>query len=380
MKIAITFGFFLPVPPARGGATEKIWHALGRRLAARGHEVHAYSRAWPGWPDEEIIDGVHHHRIPGADHTTRLWLNLLLDLRWSIRLRRALPPDAVVISHNISLPWLLTLVPPRRRTPVLSVIGRMPKGQVLLYRRVPRIYALSEAVRAAVLRQCPALGSAVRVLSNAIDLRAFSSPRARPAEGSPVRIGYVGRLHPEKGLFLLAEAARQLALDPSLPPWRLTLVGPSAISEGGGGEDWLARLRALLPAPGPGCAVEILPPIWDQESLAAHYRELDIFCYPSLADQGETFGVSAVEAMAAGAVPVLSDLACFRDFARPNENALIFNRADPDAARQLADRIATLLRDSDLRARLADSARETARRFDYDSVANELDADLATLR
>ena len=89
MKIALSFGFFLPVPPARGGATEKIWHALGRRLAARGHEVVAFTRTWPGWPDHEEIDGLRYHRLPGRDHTTKLWLNLLLDLRWSLRVRRA---------------------------------------------------------------------------------------------------------------------------------------------------------------------------------------------------------------------------------------------------------------------------------------------------
>lgn len=379
MKIAITFGFFLPVPPARGGATEKIWHALAARLAAHGHEVHAYSRDWPGWPAHETIDGVRHHRLPGRDHTSRLWLNLLHDLRWSLRLRRALPADALVISHNISLPWLLTLAPPRHRAPVAVALGRMPKGQVKLYRRVDRVYAFSEAVRSAALAQCPALSRSLRVVPNAIDLTAFSAPASPRPDSTRLRIGYVGRIHPEKGLDLLAAAARILAGDATLPPWSLSLVGPSAVAEGGVGPAWLEQLRATLPRETARAQVTILPPVWDAAALAAHYRSLDVFCYPSLADKGETFGVSVVEAMAAGAVPVVSDLDCFRDFATDGVNALVFPRRASDAAARLANQIATLLRDSALRARLSASARDSARRFDYDAVATTLEADLATL-
>ena len=48
MKINIATGFFLPVPPAAGGATEKIWHRLAQVFAAAGHEVTFISRTWPG--------------------------------------------------------------------------------------------------------------------------------------------------------------------------------------------------------------------------------------------------------------------------------------------------------------------------------------------
>ena len=36
MRITIVTGFFLPVPPVRGGSTEKIWHRLAREFAAAG--------------------------------------------------------------------------------------------------------------------------------------------------------------------------------------------------------------------------------------------------------------------------------------------------------------------------------------------------------
>ena len=215
MKIALSFGFFLPVPPARGGATEKIWHALGRRLAARGHEVTALTRCWPGWPDRETLDGVNYRRLPGWDHTTHLAINLWLDFRWSLRVRRALAPDQTVISHNISLPWLLTRLPARHPSPVSVVIGRMPKGQVRTYGKVDRIYATSEAVADQALRENPGVRPRLRTLRNSID---WHSLQGAPTAPSVFRIGYVGRLHPEKGLDLLIDAGAILARDSFLPP------------------------------------------------------------------------------------------------------------------------------------------------------------------
>ena len=48
MKLTIVMGFFLPVPPVQGGATEKSWDRLATLLAERGHEVTVISRRWPG--------------------------------------------------------------------------------------------------------------------------------------------------------------------------------------------------------------------------------------------------------------------------------------------------------------------------------------------
>ncbi len=377
MKIAISFGFFLPVPPVRGGATEKIWHALGQRLAARGHEVIAFSRSWPGWADTEILDGVRFQRLAGNDHTTKLWLNLLLDLRWSLRVRRTIPADAIVISHNISLPWLLSLAPRRNRAPVSVVVGRMPKGQIRAYSRVDRIYATSEAVAAKALVENPAVRPRLRTLRNSID---WHRMQGSPPSRSPVRIGYVGRIHPEKGLDILVDAAALLARHIELPDWRVCLVGPVRITDGGGGEEFAANLADRAKAAGLYGRFELLPPIFDVEKLSAFYRSLGIFVYPTRAEQGEGLSVAPIEAMAAGAVPVLSMLPCYQDLLNPGHDGLLFDYRSADAASHLAGHLMDLIANPAKRAVLSAAARETARRFDYDSVAGELEADLATLR
>lgn len=377
MKIAITFGFFLPVPPVRGGATEKIWFNLGGRLAARGHDVILYTRTWESWPAVERINGMEIHRVPGWDHRSRLWRNLVLDFRWGRRLRRILPRDAAVISHNVFLPILLRL-PSRHCPPVCVVLGRMPKGQVRWYGALDRIYATSEAVAARARSENPRAASRIKVLRNCIDWPAFQGGPGRDPS-APLRIGFAGRIHPEKGLDLLVRATGWLAQDRDLPPWEVALIGPVRAPDGGGGEAFRDSLQSLARRSGAGDRIRFLPPAYDPGALAAFYRSIDIFCYPTRAEKGEGLSVAPIEAMAAGAVPVLSRLDCYTDLIQPGENGVLFDHRAADADTGLAVELAALLRDAGRRARLGAAARATAQNFDYDAVAAELDLDLAAL-
>ena len=109
------------------------------------------------------------------------------------------------------------------------------------------------------------------------------------------------------------------------------------------------------------------------------YRRIDIFCYPSLAEHGETFGVAVAEAMASGAVPVVSNLECFTDFVRHEQNGLVFDHRADDAAARLASSLARLIRDVELRQRLARAARQDSQRYDYPVYAEALLTDFAEL-
>ena len=377
MKIAITFGFFLPVPPVRGGATEKIWFNLGRRLAVRGHAVTLYARTWEDWPVSNRVDGMDIRRIRGWNHRSLLWQNLSLDFRWGLRLRRLLPSDTVIIANNVFLPILLRL-PPRHMPPVCVVLGRMPKGQVRWYGALDRIYATSQAVAAQARRENPQAAARIKVLRNCIDWPAFQNGSGYDPS-APLRIGYAGRIHPEKGLDLLVRAAVRLARDQQLPPWEVTLIGPVRMADGGGGEPYSNSLLQLAHQQGLGERFRLLPPAYDPADLIRFYRELAIFCYPTRAEKGEGLSVAPIEAMAAGAVPVLSHLDCYTDLIRPGENGMLFDHRAADADSRLAVELASLLRDADRRARLGSAARETARDFDYDAVAAELDLDLRSL-
>lgn len=378
MRITIVNGFFFPVPPVSGGSTEKSWFQLGCEFAARGHEVVSISRQWPGFPPRETIARVAHVRLPGHDHHHSRWNNLLQDLRWSMRVHRALPPADIVICNVLSLPiWLRRFRPQAGRVVVLT--GRMPKGQYRWYGGVDRIFAVSSAVRARVLAENPRLEPVVRNLGYPIAWGELAQPRPLRGEGEPLTIGFVGRLHREKGLDVLVEALALLT-QRSLPPWQVRLCGPGDVARGGSGPAYVRELDTKLAAILPRERFVVEPPVFGDAALAAVYRAIDIFCYPSLAEQGETFGVAVAEAMAAGAVPIVSQLECFADFVHEGVNGVVFDHRAADAPVQLAAAITGLLMDPMRRNAIATEARQTVRRYDLPEFATRLLEDLSTLK
>jgi glycosyltransferase involved in cell wall biosynthesis len=296
----------------------------------------------------------------------------------------ALPPADIVVVNAVALPtWLGWLRPGAGRVVIMT--GRMPKGQYRHYRAISRVLAASSFVRDRVLAENPRLAPVTRVCGYPIDWRLLGTdtglrppglPAAAPGE---IVLGYVGRIHEEKGLMLLADALARLASLPGLPPWRLLLCGPTDVARGGSGPEFRGRLLNRLSAAMPVDRFHLLDPQFNERSLAGVYRRIGIFCYPSLAAQGETFGVAVAEAMAAGAVPVVSRLACFTDFVRDGANGLVFDHTAPDAAAQLAAALARLLADAALRAELATNARADSAAYDYSAYAAALLADFAQL-
>ena len=121
-----------------------------------------------------------------------------------------------------------------------------------------------------------------------------------------------------------------------------------------------------------GGRLEFVPPVFDRTELARRYGALDVFCYPSLAAKGEGLSIAPIEAMAAGAVPVVSRLDCYRDLIVPGENGLQFDHERADAAQELAGLLESLLANPERRRALAARAQETARRFDYAETARLL--------
>ncbi|HEX2852736.1 MAG TPA: glycosyltransferase family 4 protein [Opitutaceae bacterium] len=384
MKITIVTGFFLPVPPVQGGSTEKIWHRLSREFARAGHEVTFISRAWPGLARKETVEGVTHLRLMGADHRRWLPVNLVLDFWWGLRVGFALPAADIVICNTVTLPvWLRWLKPSAGR--VAAVLARMPKGHGRFYGGVDLLLSLSAAVTAKLRAENPRLGNRIVPFPYPIDwelhARASMQESAHPfppdAKGR-LTIGFVGRIHPEKGLRLLLAAAERLAQRTNLPAWRLELIGPSEVAQGGGGSIFR---EALLSDFGPalGDRVAFTGPDFNPVSLARRYGRMAVFCYPSIAEQGETFGVSVAEAMAAGAVPVVSGLACFQELVRDGETGLVFDHRRPGAEDRLADALARLLADEGLRRKLAQRAQDHARHYDYAASARTVLADFTRL-
>jgi glycosyltransferase involved in cell wall biosynthesis len=371
MKITIVLGAFFPVPPIMGGAVEKVWFALGREFARRGHEVVQISRTHPALPQTESIEGVRHIRIPGfAQPHSIVWLKLL-DFLYSLRARRVLPEADIVVTNTFWLPFLLRS---RSRGLVYVHVARGPKGQMRWYGNAARLQAVSRAIGDAIIAQAPQLRSKVRVLPNALPFRnpdvALNLPREKT-------ILFVGRIHPEKGLELLLRALRHL------PPglllaWKVKFIGPGETYLGGGGGDFLNTLQRL--ASDSGAEVEWHKAIFDETELSSHYRRATVFVYPSIAETGEAMPVAPLEAMANGCVPLVSNLDCFRDYIQDGVTGFVFDHRNNNPEQNLAARLIHLLGlRSDERARIGAAASAVAAEFTVDVVAEQYLEDFATL-
>lgn len=368
MKITIVQGAFLPVPPLRGGAVEKIWFALGNEFVRRGHTVTHFSRSFPGLPEKEIVDGVQHLRVSGFDAPRSLALLKLFDLIYSLRIVRRLPPGDIVVTNTF---WLPILIRSARAGKLYVHVARLPRGQMKFYRHAARLQGVSSLVMSAILDEVPEMKDRVNFIGNPVAPGGATSMIARRKE-----ILYVGRLHPEKGVHLLIDALRRLPQE-RLSDWKLVIVGPSEANAGGGGPDYEAELRRLA-AP-LGSRVAFVGAVYDPARLSEHYAAASLFVYPSLAEFGETFGLAPLEAMAHGCPPLVSDLACFRDFVLESKNGFVFDHRAESVANVLARRIDQLLTTPALLSAAGAEGICTAARFSVERIAEKYLRDFQSL-
>jgi glycosyltransferase involved in cell wall biosynthesis len=366
MRITIVQGAFLPVPPVLGGAVEKIWFALGKEFARRGHEVTHISRLHEISKQEECIDGVHHIRIPGFDTPRSIARLKWLDLIYSRRVQKILPLADILVTNTF---WLPLLAPKAERGRICVHVARYPKGQMKLYFKAARLHTVSRAIQKAICKEAPGLASRVRVIPNCVDASTVQWSGCK----RNTDILYVGRIHPEKGIHLLVDAFDRLVASGGFCDWRLRIVGPWEVKHGGGGERYFNALRKQ--SENLAHLVEWKGPVFDAEKLRSYYRQSAVFVYPSLAERGESFGVAPLEAMAEGCPPVVSSLECFQDFIRVGKNGWTFNHRSVDGAANLANVLSGVITEKDALARVGECALRTAQEFTLPKIANQYMSD-----
>lgn len=217
--------------------------------------------------------------------------------------------------------------------------------------------AVSEDARRTVTTH---IGGDAVVIPNGVDTGAFARAARRPEwSGAPGRptIVFLGRIdEPRKGLPVLSEAMPMI-LD-AIPGARLLVVGPGAVEA--------ARMR--MPE-GVAAAAEFLGALSDEDKASA-LASADLYIAPHTG--GESFGIVLVEAMAAGAPVLASDLAAFQrvlDGGRTGMAGALFANGRPE---ELAARAIELLSDPARLRTLADLGRDRARVFDWEVVAKEI--------
>ncbi len=145
------------------------------------------------------------------------------------------------------------------------------------------------------------------------------APADRSGRSGPFTFGFLGRLVPEKGLGVLLEACRRLE---STPGWRLRIAGRAPV----GLEAFEAQARGL-----PVEFVGFAEP-------RAFLDSIDVLAVPSV--WAEPFGLTVVEAFAAGAPVIGSDRGAIGELVGRVDPDWVVAADDPAA---LAERMARAL-------------------------------------
>jgi len=195
----------------------------------------------------------------------------------------------------------------------------------------------------------------IRVIPFGVDWRRFGG-RSDRASGDGLTVGFLKHLESRYGPQVLV-AAMPIVLD-RFPAARFLMVG-----DGPAGPDLVAQAAAL----GVEHAIEWAGAI-PHEQVPAAMARMDVFVMPSMI---EAFGVSAVEAQAAGVPVVFSDLPGVGEAVQDGVGGLAVPAGDAAA---LADAICRLLADAPLGRRLGEQGRRTIRqRFDFDDNVTEME-------
>ncbi len=210
--------------------------------------------------------------------------------------------------------------------------------------------AVSESARNTLVEH---LGGDAVLIPNGVDVAYFAAARPRaPWQGGT--LGFLGRLDEErKGLPTLLEAMPAI-LD-GAPGTRLLVAGR------GDADEALADVEPRVRE-----HVTFLGMISDAEK-AALLASVDVYVAPNLG--GESFGIILVEAMAAGAAVLASDLEAFRAVLADGAAGALFTTGDPGS---LASAALRLLGDGEERARLRAAGAAAVRRFDWERVGADI--------
>lgn len=235
---------------------------------------------------------------------------------------------------------MLTFAPARYRNKVTAFVDRQVLRWVLKFYRLPGVLMAPNCELADMISSLTR--KPTYLMQRGIDSELFS-PARRDRNDDTFRIGYVGRLTPEKNVRLLAGIEEAL-LAAGRVNFRFVIVGD------GGERVWLERNM---------CHME-LTGVLRGESLARAYANMDLFVFPSETD---AFGNVVLEALASGVPAIVSEKGGPKFIIEPGVCGYIAS-----TEHDFFEAIKLLMSDNRLRNSMKREARLRAQNFSWDKV------------
>jgi len=334
---------------------------LALTLAEGGHEVSVLApaedpSALPSW----VVDGGRPVALPYNGSVAKVTLGF----RTTRRIRSWIREGAFDVLHvhepvapGLSLialwaangPMVGTWHSSTSRSRILSAGYYV--AQTAMEKLSGRI-AVSEDARRTLVAH---VGGDAVLIPNGVRVADYAPCGRHPAiEAGRPSILFLGRIdEPRKGLDVLTSALPSI-ID-QVPELQVIVAGP------GDAQDRHQRLDPRIAG-----HVTFLGRLSDQDKVRA-LRSVDLYVAPHTG--GESFGIVLIEAMAAQAPVLASDLPAFRRVLQDGQAGRLFPTEDASA---LANEAVALLRDPPARQALVEQGSRRVRSFDWASVVSDV--------
>jgi phosphatidylinositol alpha-mannosyltransferase len=352
-------GIVCPYSLDRPGGVQLHVTDLAEALISRGHEVSVLAPAAPHTPVPDYVQASgRSFAVSYNGSTARLTFGLLT----AARVRRWLQDGHfdVVHLHEPGTMSLSVIAMWARLGPTVATFHTSNDHSRLMRIAKPFIKPGMEELDARIavspsadktVQQHLRL-SATHIIPNGVDTTGY-------VEAQPKREWQGTRGVPTIGILGRMDEARKglddfLAMIPTVraryPRARFLVAG---------------RFSDRVAARAARAGAEIVGELEEQEK-EVFMSSVDIYCAPNTG--GESFGIVLVEAMAAGAAVVASDLVAFKDVATNVDGVetVAFHRVGD--SQDLASKVIALLDDPASREELAELGQECAKEFDWDVV------------
>ena len=354
---------------SQGGVTEHIRH-LSQELRAMGHTTKIlapFSTELADQPDDVYALGAV-TPVPANGSVARI--SLSTDLGRSIKaILRTERFDVIHLHEPLmpTVPWLVLRYSTSPNVGTFHAFGEYSPiyaiGRPMLRRFYDRLHARIAVSPSAFEFVSQYFGGDFEIIPNAVDMKRFSGPH-KPIEwmrdGRPTVL-FVGRFEePRKGLRWLLQALP--IVEPYFPDLRLVVAGsgdPEDMAEWLPLRDHSRTDRVVYRSPGSALQVEFTGFVSGAD-LPRFYQSCDVYCAPSTG--GESFGIVLLEAMAAGTPVLASRIPGYANVLTHGREGFL---AEPKNPASIAAGLVRLLSDRELRSRITEAGRRTARPYDW---------------
>ncbi|MCK0111963.1 glycosyltransferase family 4 protein [Ornithinimicrobium sp. F0845] len=294
--------------PRTGSAVVQVVHGIAEHTFPRPAVLVACGTYPERYESAEVLEYPYRRKVPGRvgrvldvargrfgqprNHARAEWRQVL----------GALPSaPSMVIAHNG--PALVGMIPESHESvlyahnSILHTYSRRETSTAL--GRVDHIVCVSNYIAEVTSERLPhGLRDRIAVIHNGVDIARFQA-LPRQDRQDKLRVLYVGRVVPWKGVHVLIKAIRALERD----DLEVTILGSSGFDAAAPLTGYETRLRRV--AENSKSKVQFMP-FQPPAMVARIMREADVVVVPSV--EPEPFGLTALEGLAAGATVVASDI------------------------------------------------------------------------